>query len=315
MHNTKLLNDLEPGQEVLFLIPVDHKSYIEDTVVSQAQEPRSYILEAQGHRYRQNRQHIHPITTHIDSPFTRPCTDTTPQSHTIPTTSGPSHSVITQQMHTIPIITRPLPQTQPKFIQSKKILHQNLPKPCPTPKSHNTIPHQCPYSRPQQIKPSNPQPKPTSGPPPTAEICLNQLLMHLISLNDNPKSSTVSQNISFQDPSPPTSPQTQSSSSGSSYTDPDSETEATSSSICTADTESLSGQSITSTCSDTQLRPRIPIRYNETFLTRLQGRPQVIIMPTLSILLPLSSSEEEDMDTTEPLWKCHLCITTAFVYS
>ena len=51
-HNARLLNDLEPGQEVLVLSPIDHKSCIEDTVVSQAQEPRSYILEAQGHRYR-----------------------------------------------------------------------------------------------------------------------------------------------------------------------------------------------------------------------------------------------------------------------
>ena len=249
-HNAKLLNNLEPGQEVLFLSPIDHKPYIEGTVVNQAQEPRSYILEAQGCRYRQNRQHICPITTHIDSPFTRPCVDTTPQSHTIPTIPGPSHPATTQQMHTIPVITRPLPQTQPKCIQSKKIPHNSPPKPCLTPKSHNTTPHQCPYSRPQQFKPSNPQPKPISGPPPTAEICLNQLLAHLISLNGNPQSNLVSQNMSSQDPSPPTSPQTQSSSSSSSYTDPDSEPEATSSSICTADTESLSGQSTASTCSN-----------------------------------------------------------------
>ena len=218
-------------------------------------------------------------------------------------------------MHTTPVITRPLPQIQPKCIQSKKIPHQNPPKPHPTPKSCNTTPCQCPYSRPQQIKPSNPQPKPISGPPPTAEICLNQLLAHLISLNGNPQSNALGQNTSFQDPSPPTSPQTQSSSSSSSYTDPNSEPEATSSSICTVDTESLSGQSTTSTCSDRQLRPRMPICYNETFLMRLQGRPQVTIMPTLSILLPLSSSEEEDMDTTEPLWKCHCCITATFIYS
>ena len=192
---------------------------------------------------------------------------------------------------------------------------QNPPKPCLTPKSHNTTPCQCPYSRPQQIKPSKPQPKPISGPPHTADICLNQLLMHLISLNGNPQSNTVSQNMSFQDPSTPTSPQTQSSSSSSSYTDPDSEPEATSSNICTAGTESLSGQSTASTCSDRQLRPRLSIHYNETFLTRLQGRPQVTVMPALSIPLPLSSSEEEDMDTTEPLWKCHHCITAAFIYS
>ena len=173
------------------------------------------------------------------------------------------------------------------------------PKPHPIPKSHNTTPCQCPYSRPQQIKSSNPQPKPISGPPPTVEICLNQLLAHLISLNGNPQSNTVSQNISSQDPTPPTSPQTQSSSS--SYTDSNSEPEATSSSICTVDSESLSGQSTISSCSDRQLRPRMPIHYNETFLMGLQGRPQVTIMPALSIPLPLSSSEEEDMDTTEPL--------------
>ena len=184
---------------------------------------------------------------------------------------------------------------------SEKIPHKNLHKSCLTPKSHHTTPCQCPYSRPQQTKPSNPQPKHISRPPPTAEICLNQLLTHLISLNGNPQSNTVSQNTSFQDPSPPTFPQTQSSSSSSSYKDPDSEPEATSSSICTADTESLSGQSTASTCSDRQLRPRLPIQYNKTFFMRLQGRPQVTVMPTLSIPLPLSSSEEEDMDSTEPL--------------
>ena len=206
-------------------------------------------------------------------------------------------------MHTIPDITRPSPQTQPKCIQSKKIPHSSPPTPCLTPKSHNTSPHQCPYSRPQQFKPPDHQKKPISGPPPTADICLNQLLAHLISLNGNPQSNLVSQNMSSQEPSPPTSPQTQSSSSSSSYTDPDSEPEATSSSICTADTESLSGQLTASTCSNRQLRPRprLPIQYNEAFLTRLQGRPQVTIMPTLSIPLPSSSSEEEDMDTTDPL--------------
>ena len=162
-------------------------------------------------------------------------------------------------MHTIPIITRPLPQIQPKCTQSGKIPCNSPPKPHLTPNSCNTTPHQCPSSRPQQFKPSNPQPKPISGPPPTAEICLNQLLVHLISLNGNPQSNPVSQNKSFQDPSPPASPQTYNSSSSSSYTDPESEPEVTSSSICTADTESLSNQSTVSTCSNRQLRPRFPI--------------------------------------------------------
>ena len=113
-----------------------------------------------------------PITTHIDSPFTRPCADTTPQSHTIPTISGPSHSVITEQMHTIPVITRPLPQTQTRCIQSEKIPHKTPLNLTLQPSHITPTPCQCPYSRPQQIKPSNPQPKPISGLPPTAEICL-----------------------------------------------------------------------------------------------------------------------------------------------
>ena len=79
--------------------------------------------------------------------------------------------------------------------------------------------------------------------------------------------------MSFQDPLPPTVPHKHKI-QAQVYTDPDSEPEATSSSICTADTESLSGPSTASTCSDRQLRPRLPIHYNETFLMRLQGRPQ-----------------------------------------
>ena len=199
-HKARLLEDLEPGQEVLFLSSTDHMSYKEGTIISQAQEQRSYILETQGNRYRCNRQHTHPINTHIDSPFTRLCTETALQTHTTPTISGPSPSDTTEQRHTIPVITRPLPQIKPKFIQSKKILPQNPPKPHLTPKSCNTTSCQCPYSRPPHIKPSTLQPNPISGPPPTAEICLNKLLAKFISLNGNPQNNMLDQNTSFQDP-------------------------------------------------------------------------------------------------------------------
>ena len=98
------LDDLVPGQDVLFLSPANQTSYLEGTVIGQAQMPRSYLIEAQGCRYRCNRQHICPINTHIDSPFSRPYTDTTTQTHTIPVISGPS------------FITRPpLPPQKPKF--------------------------------------------------------------------------------------------------------------------------------------------------------------------------------------------------------
>ena len=56
--------------------------------------------------------------------------------------------------------------------------------------------------------------------------------------------------------------------------------------------------SLESTASDHQLHPCLPIRYNETFLKKLNGKPQVAVMNYLSIPLPPSDmDEEEDMDT------------------
>ena len=163
MHNARLLHDLEPGQEVLVLSPIDHKSYIEGTVVSQAQEPRSYILESQGCRYRWNRQHICPITTHIESPFTRPCTDTTLQNtHN----SQPFQDHHLQSQHNKCTQFQSLQDHYHKYRQIHSEWENtvtNPPKPCLTPKSHNTTSCQCPYSRPQHNKPSNLQPNPISG--------------------------------------------------------------------------------------------------------------------------------------------------------
>ena len=114
-------------------------------MIGQAQMPRSYLIEAQGHRYWCNRQHICPINTHIHSPSSRPYTDTTPQTHTIPVISGPS------------LITRPpLPPKEPKVIWSEKIpqptpqaltLHSNnathltanIPTPDPLTQNHLTF--------------------------------------------------------------------------------------------------------------------------------------------------------------------------------
>ena len=88
-HNTRPLPDLSPGQDVLFLSPVDQMSYLEGTIVSRANTPRSYIIEAQGCRYRHNRQHIKPINTDPPSPLARPYTAL--QSHNNPIISGSQH--------------------------------------------------------------------------------------------------------------------------------------------------------------------------------------------------------------------------------
>ena len=45
--------------------------------------------------------------------------------------------------------------------------------------------------------------------------------------------------------------------------------------------------------SDRQLRPRVPIGYNETVLKKLHGQPQVRMYNNLSIPLPTDSSEED----------------------
>ena len=57
-YRTQPLSDLSPGQDVLFLSLTDQTSYLEGTILGPAHTPRSYLIEAQGCRYRCNRQHI-----------------------------------------------------------------------------------------------------------------------------------------------------------------------------------------------------------------------------------------------------------------
>ena len=176
------------------------------------------------------------------------------------------------------------------MIWSEKILKPHLQPHAPSHKQCNTPHCQCPYTRPQPTKPSNAQFSPISVPLPQAKLCLNKLLAHLVSLNDTSQIITEDHSTTPLDPcSPTTTRSTQSSSSPS-----------TSDSEC--DAESTSSYSTLSTASDRQLCPRIPISYNETFLKKLHGRPQVRVMHNLSILLLASDSDAgEDMDTTYAL--------------
>ena len=59
------------------------------------------------------------------------------------------------------------------------------------------------------------------------------------------------------------------------------------------DSSSSDDESIASTMSDRQLRPRVPISYNEPVLRKLHGQPQVRTCNNLSIPLPTDSSEED----------------------
>ena len=61
----------------------------------------------------------------------------------------------------------------------------------------------------------------------------------------------------------------------------------------TEEEETSDDESITSATSDRQLRPRVPISYNETVLKHLHGQPLVRTFNNLSIPLPGDSTEED----------------------
>ena len=141
---------------------------------------------------------------------------------------------------------------------------------------------QCPYTIPPLAKPSNDHFSPISGPP-QADLCLDKLLMHLVSLNGTLQQTPEDHNpIPSEPSSSTTSGSTPSSAQGPS---------SPSSTVSKSEPESTSGQSTVSMASDRQLCPCIPIRYSETFLKKLHGQPQVKVMNNLSI--PLSRYQSQ----------------------
>ena len=59
-------------------------------------------------------------------------------------------------------------------------------------------------------------------------------------------------------------------------------------------------KSLTSITSDRQLRPHVPISYNETVLKHLHGKLQIRTLNNVSIPLPIdSSSEDTDTEDTD----------------
>ena len=65
------------------------------------------------------------------------------------------------------------------------------------------------------------------------------------------------------------------------------------------DSSSSDDESIASTMSDRQLRPRALLSYNETVLRKLHGQPQLRMCNNLSIPLPTDSSEEDTDSESE----------------
>ena len=104
---------------------------------------------------------------------------------------------------------------------------------------------------------------------------VDQLLQYLIAVNGHGNMQT-----------PNTRPETQSSLRSES-------TLTTSMYNSEEDSSSSDDESIASTMSDRQLRPRALINYHETVLRKLHGQPQVRTCNNLSIPLPTDSPEED----------------------
>ena len=180
-HNTRPLPDLSPGQDILFLSRVDQMSYIKGTIVSRVSTPRSYIIEAQGRRYRHNRQHIKPINTDPPSPLARPYTAI--QSHNNLIVSGPQNITQPQTHNNLIISGPPQPHQSTRNVWTMKMPTLNDAPHRPLIKSHKSNHQTCPYTRPHVTKPSNCSIKPISGPPQQDKLCPYNMLTQLISLN------------------------------------------------------------------------------------------------------------------------------------
>ena len=212
------------------------------------------------------------------------------QSHNNLTISGPQESTnthTTPQIHNNPIISGPpQPHQTTRNVQNMKMPILNDAPHRPSIKSRKSTHQTCPYTRPHSTKPSNHPLKPIHGPPQQDKLCPYNVCAQLISLNG------IAQLHNFPSPSP--SP----SHSSCSFSSLDSTSVSPCSTKSTENTESNSESGSTtlleSTASDHQLHLHLPIRYNETFLKRLNGKPQVAVMNYLSILLPPPDTDEEE---------------------
>ena len=95
-HNVKPLTELNPGQVVLFLSPVDPHEYIKGTITLHASTPKCLTIKAQGRTYCCIHQHI----CHLHSgtaPIPRPCSfqDPEPEDNN-QTAAEPSITTITR---------------------------------------------------------------------------------------------------------------------------------------------------------------------------------------------------------------------------
>ena len=110
---------------------------------------------------------------------------------------------------------------------------------------------------------------------------VDQLLQYLIAVNGHGNLQTSNTRSET-----PNSPRSESTPTTSTYNSEE-------------DSSSSDDESIVSTMSDRQRRPRAPIGYNKTVLKKLHGQLQVRMCNSLSIPLPTDSSEEDTDSESE----------------
>ena len=262
---------------------------------------RSYMIEAQGRTYWHTRQHICPINTDVPPLFARP------SKHTL---QEPEENLI---------FTRPPTATQnPGVIWSKDTSQAACLPCCPTTKKKTTA-KSIAISLIQDHLPTLVTPFCDHVPvlltpfqdhiPILAQLqehfapraCINQLLTHIIALNDPPN--TTPQEAS-QPPAEPTSPSTSVSNITSS---PISSPASQNTTNTDSDSEdSTNDESILATSSEQQLWPHLPINYKETLLKKSHGCPQIRTFNPILIPLPTDTEDSHghNINCTYKLSNC-----------
>ena len=148
--------------------------------------------------------------------------------------------------------------------------------------------HRVTVSQDHQQRYRDKQPKKLITGPPQPPNSMDQLLQYLAAINGHSNMHLAQMNPDVTPmPGTPKSTLSADSSPSSSQTSPSYD------------------ESITSTRSNRQLRPQVPISYNETVLKHLHGQPQVRTFNNLSIPLPSDSTEEDtDLEVEETDEEC-----------
>ena len=260
-HSIKPLSELKPGQKILFLNPKDENQYIEGTVTSKASTPRSYYLESQGKQYHHTQQHIHAIDINALQDHQQPVSQDHQSDKQPVSQDHQSNKQLVSQDHQSN--KQPVSQDHQSDKQPALQDHQHTTK-------NNTLQDHQPRQRQRRV-PSNRSTSTTE----IQSLTVDQLLHYLIAVNGLGNIQTPNAS-----PKTPSSPRSESTLTTSTYNSEE-------------DSSSSDDESIVSTMSDTQLRPQVPIGYNETLLKKLHGQPQIRTCNNLSIPLPTDSSEAD----------------------